>query len=376
MTPEQLAEVRRYNRVDLMCTLADRAVDFAYLAVFAFLLAAPLDAWLKAAGGWWTQCVYARAVAFLLVMMAGHILVSMPLSFYSGYVVEKRFGMSTLTPRRWLKRYAGRMALATVLNVLLLTGVFFLMRFCGAWWWPVAALTFFFFSMILGVLLPVAILPLFYKIEKLEGAELLGRLQNLTAGTSLTLKGVYKMELSAETVKANAMLAGLGASRRVLLGDTLLERFTPEEIEAIFAHEVGHHVHRHLAKMLGLGFFLSFGAFYLMDVFIRVLSAPHGYADLPLTVLPLFMLGLTVLGTFFEPVQNGVSRHFENQSDMYAVRKTSAAAMISAFRKLAIQNKADPDPHWLEVLWMHSHPAIGQRIRRCEEGMRDKEIKK
>ncbi|MDO4550403.1 MAG: M48 family metallopeptidase [Planctomycetia bacterium] len=385
MTSEQLKEAKHYNRLSLTCSLMDRAVDLLYLTVFTFFCAIPVDGWLKDLT--FTpifQNIYVRAACLLLFMTAGHILISLPLSFYDGYVLEKKFGLSNLSMRKWVKRFFAKMILATILNLFLLLTVFFLMHSCGTLWWIVAALAFFCFSMLLGVLLPVTILPLFYKIERLDNPELLTYLERCTYGTSLTLEGVYQMALSEETTKANAMLAGMGKSRRVILGDTLLKNFTWQEIEAIFAHEVGHHVHRHLPKMLFCGLLGSFIIFFVIDIFIRFFfyfmepstsgtgafsffNASFPYADLPEWILPAFLLGITITSTFLEPLQNALSRYFENQSDEYAVKNTSADAMIQAFRKLAIQNKADPDPHWLEVWWMHSHPALAERIRRCEK---------
>ena len=119
------------------------------------------------------------------------------------------------------------------------------------------------------------ILPLFYKIERLEDDELSARFQRLASGTGLTIEGVYRMRLSRETVKANAMLAGLGRTRRVILGDTLLDGFTPDEIEVVLAHEVGHHVYRHIAKFLAGGFVFSFAAFFLCDLVLRLQVARY-----------------------------------------------------------------------------------------------------
>ena len=139
----------------------------------------------------------------------------------------------------------------------------------GPWWWLAAAAVFFVVSVILGQLLPVLVLPLFYKIERLDNAELAERMARLAAGTGLSIEGVYRMGLSEETVKANAMLAGLGRTRRVLMGDTLLDQFTSDEIEVIFAHEIGHHVFRHIRKMIVAGVLYSLLGFWICD---RVLA--------------------------------------------------------------------------------------------------------
>jgi len=168
------------------------------------------------------------------------------------------------------------------------------------------------------------------------------------------------------------MLAGLGRTRRVLLGDTLLDRFTPEEIEVVFAHEVGHHVYRHIPKIILAGILYSAAGFWICD---RLLTAWAGqgagtfdYAHTPVYALPLVMLVLTIFATVLEPLQNSISRRFERQCDQYALEQTgSKASYLSAFRKLARVNKADPDPHWLEVFLFHSHPPIARRLALAEK---------
>ena len=120
-------------------------------------------------------------------------------------------------------------------------------------------------AVVLSRIAPVVILPLFYKIEKLDAPELADRISRLAAGTGLSIEGVYRMDLSAETVKANAMLAGLGRTRRVLLGDTLVQGFSPDEIEVVFAHEIGHHVLHHIRKTIALGVVFSAAGFWICD---------------------------------------------------------------------------------------------------------------
>ena len=155
-------------------------------------------------------------------------------------------------------------------------GLFWLIWTTHGWWWLAAAGAFFLVSVLLGQLVPVLILPLFYKIEKLDAPELAERIGRLAEGTGLSIEGVYRMALSDETVKANAMLAGLGRTRRVLLGDTLLDGFTPDEIEVIFAHEIGHHVFRHIRKMILAGVLASAAGFWVCDRLLGVVVVRGG----------------------------------------------------------------------------------------------------
>lgn len=373
MTDQELAEAKEYGRLGLACTIADRLLDVAFLFVAA-VLALFVDAWLQQAGllaHYWTL----RLASLFLLMTAAHILVSFPLSFYSGFRLEHRFHLSRLGFGAWLWRYAKQLGLAIALGLPLILGLYWLIWTTGPWWWLVATGAFFLVSVVLGQLAPVLILPLFYKIERLEAPELAERIRRVAEGSGLSIEGVYRMALSAETVKANAMLAGLGRTRRVILGDTLLDSFSPEEIEVVFAHEIGHHVFRHIWKLLATGLLASAAGFWICDRLLNAWfsggKATPDYAMLPVGSMPLVMLVLTVFTTLLGPLQNALSRHFERQSDRYALERTGLTdAYRSAFRKLARQNKDDPDPPWLEVLLFHSHPPIGQRLAMAEDGGR------
>jgi len=227
-------------------------------------------------------------------------------------------------------------------------------------------------SVVLGHLGPVLILPVFYRSHPVDDPDLVSRLRTLARGTGLEIRGVYRIDMGQDTSKPNAALAGLGSTRRVLVTDTLLEELTTDEIAAVFAHEVGHHVYRHIRKIILAGILYSALGFWICD---RLLTgwANQGagtfdYAHAPVYALPLVMLILVVFGTVLEPLQNSTSRRYERQCDRYALERTgSKASYLSAFRKLARVNKADPDPHWLEVFLFHSHPPIARRLALAEE---------
>jgi STE24 endopeptidase len=363
LSPEQQAEAKRYGRVSLALTLADMGLDLAFLAVAAFVLARPIDNWLAGYQFPARPQSYQRLLGLFLTIFGLHIFVSLPLSFYSGYVVEHQFGLSTQSLRRWFRNWALSNSLAMALGLVLNAGLFFIMWNTGAYWWLIAAAAFFVVSVLLGQVAPVLILPLFYQVERIENADLTERMQRLAAGTGLTIEGVFRLGLSADTTKANAMLAGLGRTRRVLMGDTLLGRFAPEEIEVIFAHEIGHHVHRHIPKMIAMGLALSLVAFWFLERVLRWWSAIPSAASAPTSSLPLVMFTMTAFMMLLTPVQNAVSRHFERQCDRYALARTrNPVAYRGAFEKLAKLNKTDPDPNPIEVLLLHSHPPIKERL--------------
>lgn len=367
LTTEQLLEAREYGRISLVCDLADKALDVAFLAVAAFVLAVPLDVWLAQ----WLPAATPRLLALFTVITVAHLALSFPLSYFAGFQLERRFALSQQTLGAWLGRYFKRNLLAWALGLVIIPGLYAIIWLVGDWWWLAAAGAFFVVTIILGQLAPVAILPLFYKVERLDNAELAQRMARLAEGTGLSIQGVYRLGLSEETNKANAMLAGLGRTRRVLMGDTLLDRFTSDEIEVIFAHEVGHHVHRHIRKLILVGVLFSVAGFWVCNLALSAWAARNfgtqSMHDLPVATLPLMMLVLTVFSLVLEPLQNAISRHFERQCDRYALERTGLReAYISAFNKLARLNKDDPSPHPVEVFLFHSHPPIAERLAMAE----------
>ncbi len=364
MDRRQQAEAREYNRRSFQCDLLDRLVDVGYLTFAACVLARPLDAWLQQSG---LQSAPLRLVALSLIVTLLHALASLPLAYYSGHRLEHQYGLSRQTFGRWLGRYCKRHGLTMVFGSLLTLGLYSIVWSTGPRWWLVAAGAYFVLSILMGQLMPVLILPLFYKIEPFSDEALNERLAGLAKGTGLSLQGVYRMKMSDETAKANAMLAGLGATRRVILGDTLLDKFSPDEIGIVFAHEVGHHMHRHVPKMIAAGLFYTLLGFGLCDALLRWWATAGGqpldYATLPVWTQPFLTLMLTLFAMVVEPTQNILSRHFERQADTYALDSTrQPAAYRSAFEKLARLNKADPDPNAWEVFLFHSHPPIAERL--------------
>src|SRR5262249_54919833 len=291
-------------------------------------------------------------------------LVTLPLSFWSGFALEHRFDLSTQSAKAWLWKQVKGWLVGGPLGLGLLLGFYELLWSFPQTWWMWATACWLLVTWVFGQLAPVLILPLFYKVTRLEETPLLDRLRHLAEGTGLTIEGVYRLHLSQETRKANAALTGLGRTRRVLLGDTLLEGFSPEEIEVVFAHEIGHHVFRHLPKLVALSLAAAAVGFWLVDRVLVLGASALGYAgSADPAALPLVLLVLTVLSVLLEPIQNAISRAFERQCDRYALERThNATAYQSAFIKLARLNKADPDPHPLVVWLHHDHPPIRERL--------------
>jgi STE24 endopeptidase len=354
-------EVKRYQRLKLQASIAATVLSFIWLALMAFLFGPALGAEYTE---WFGDNDWLRLLVSALVLGVTLELLTLPLEFWAGYVLEHRYQLSNQTIRGWLWKRVKGYLLGGALGLALLYGLYAVLWWTGAWWWLWATAGWLLVTLVLGRLLPVVILPLFYTVRRFDDPALMERLQRLSAGTGLAVEGIYELKLSDETRKANAALAGLGKTRRVLLGDTLLGEFTPEEIEVVFAHEVGHHVHRHLPKMIVVGVALALAGFALVDVVLRQSAGSLGYQGLAdPAALPLLALVLGVFGLVLSPLQNALSRYFETQCDRYAlVRTANPTAYRSAFIKLARLNKSDPDPHPLIAWLFYDHPPIRSRL--------------
>lgn len=361
-------EVKRYQRLKITILFVTSVLSLAWMALLGFVTGPQLG---RHYTEWFGDEQWLRLLASAAVLGVTLELLTLPLDFYSGFVVEHRYQLSNQTFAGWLRKRLKGYAVGGVLGLLLIGGLYWVLWLTGAWWWLFATAGWLIVTLVLGRLLPVVILPIFYKVTPLDDASLLDRLKKLTEGTSLTIEGVYQLHLSEETKKANAALAGLGNSRRVLLGDTLLQQFTPEEIEVVFAHEIGHHVHRHLPKSIAVNVFLSLFGFALVDAILTACAAQLGYSSITdPAALPLLLFVLAVFGLVWAPLLNAVSRFYERQCDRYALDRThNPSAYRSAFIKLAKINKSDPDPHPLVALLFYDHPPIRERLAMADSSL-------
>jgi STE24 endopeptidase len=356
---------KAYSRTKLLLGLASSALSFAFLTVVAFTgIARFAAAWAGsvAGSGYPAFMLFAASLGFA----AG--LLTLPVGFLSGYVVEHRYGLSNQTLARWAWEHLKGMLVGLPIAALVLTGFYFALHtFGGDWWLPLAAaLTL--FSAVLARLAPVLILPLFYTLSPLPEGTLRERIASLCRRAGVEVGGIYSFDMSRNTRKANAAFTGIGRAKRILLGDTLLGAFTEEEIETVFAHELGHRHHRHIMVGMLAGALSTFAGLWAAAGLHRLSLGALGYTGVTDTAsLPLLALWLSLLGLVTAPLGNMLSRFHERQADAYAVAQTrNAAAFASALRKLAASNLADPSPHPAVEFLFHSHPSIARRIRAVE----------
>lgn len=354
-------EIKRYNRIKILVSVASILLGVGFLAgVLLTGFSAVLERWVSGV----TDQAYVGFLLFLLILGGMETVLSLPLSFYGGYVVEHRFGLSNQSLGRWCwEEVKGMLVGVALLTPLMLLFYFFLRRFPVTWWIPVGGL-FFLFSVLLAKLGPVLLFPLFYRFVPVEDASLKHRLERLAEKVGLDVSGMFSFNLSKNTKKANAAFAGLGKTRRVLLADTLLEHFSAEEIEAVAGHELGHYRYGHLWKGILVGLVLSFGGLFVASVLFRLTMEHFGgvWGD-ELAALPLLGLLLMGFGLVTAPVQNAISRHFERQADGFTVELCGGgASFVVALEKLETLNKADREPHPLVEFLFYGHPSLKKRI--------------
>jgi STE24 endopeptidase len=232
-----------------------------------------------------------------------------------------------------------------------------------------AAAIFFAGYALLAMVVPVWIVPLFYRLTPLEDAALRARLMAVAARAGVAVVGVWVADQSKKSRTANAALTGIGRTRRIILFDTLIAHFTPAEIESVLAHELGHHVHGDIRRGLLAQGLLTLVTFWVADRLLRVgvgalgLDGPADPAGLPWLALV-----LTVLGLVAAPLANGFSRWIERQADDFALAMAGEPdAFIGAMERLAALNLAERRPHRLKELLLYSHPAIDRRIARARD---------
>ena len=310
-------------------------------------------------------------LGYLVIFGVISYLVFLPLHVYRGFVLEHQFGLSRLTLAGWLWREAKHVLVSALIGLALIEGLYALLRHAPTTWTVFATIGWVGVSIVLARVFPTWLLPIFYKTSPLVDASLTQRLLTLCQRAHLPVLGVFRVSLSKETRKANAALAGLGRTRRVLLSDTLLEHFSPEEIETVLGHELGHQRHHHIGKLLMLSGVGSFIAFSVVEASSRLWIESldlQGLADL--AGFPTVMLALSLIGLIGLPLQNAISRHFEWQADRFAVTVTTRPrSFAAALRKLGELNLADPKPpRWVEVLF-YDHPPITKRINFAEQNV-------
>lgn len=310
-----------------------------------------------------------RVALYFATLMLCFGIVSAPLSFYGGFVLPRRFGLLRQSLRGWLLDGVKAGVLGLLLGIGVIVFVYWLLASFPELWWLLAAAFLILLTAVMTNLAPIIIVPLFYRMTPLADASLGERLVRLAEKAGTRVVGVFTINLSSKATTGNAALMGLGNTRRIVLGDTLLERYSMEEIEVIVAHELGHHVHRDIARLMALQAVAMLTGFYLVHLVLKV-SVPYfgfnGISDV--AAFPLFALVLGGFALLLEPLSNAYSRYLEGAADGYALTLTdNPRGFTTVMTKLTNQNLSEAQPgRWVELLF-YDHPPYFRRVARARQ---------
>ena len=311
----------------------------------------------------------AYQLALLAAFSAIGGLLDLPMSWWSTFRIEQRFGFNRMTLRLWLLDLAKGTALAAAIGLPLAALVLWIMAVSGGWWWLWAWAAWVGFNLLLLVVYPTLIAPIFNKFEPLADEALKARVQALMQRCGFAARGLFVMDGSRRSAHANAYFTGLGAAKRVVFYDTLLQRLTPAEVEAVLAHELGHFKRRHVAKRIAGIFAASLAALALLGwlagqsgFYTGLGVAPNLAAPNDALALILFMLALPPFGFFLAPLAAQFSRRHEFEADAFACAQADGGALASALLKLHEDNASTLTPDPVYARFYYSHPPAAERL--------------
>ncbi len=361
---DRLHRVRAYTRARTRFGLVVRTLDLAALLAF----------W--AAGGFavldrWTRGLalgpLATGLAFIGVLAVARALLGLPLRWWSTFVVEERFGFNRTTPATFWADTAKGAALAVALGTPLVAALlwFFLHAGAHAWLWAWLATTL--FALAVQLVAPTWILPLFNRFTPLDDGPLRDAIVAYAGSVGFPLEGVFVIDGSRRSTKANAFFTGFGRRKRIALFDTLVRLLETDELVGVLAHEIGHYKRRHVVKGTVLGVAQMGAMLALLSVFLTAPGLFHAFGVAEPSVhagLVFFALLATPLNLVLSLAGHMLSRRWEREADAFALRTTGAGTRLAtALEKLAAETLANPTPHPLHVFLHYSHPPVGERVR-------------
>jgi STE24 endopeptidase len=366
LDPERQKQAKEYARIRRRLWLVDTIFSAVYALLWLFLgWSTSLRDWLTT----FTTNPWLLVPLFVAIFGGIYTLINLPLSYYSGFVLPHRFGQSNQTFKDWVIDQIKGLAIGAPIGLILLELLYLALRVTGELWWLWAAIGMLIFTVLLSNLAPILIMPLFNKYVPLgdEHKELAERLLDLARRANTKVQGVFKFDMSKRTKAANAALTGIGNTRRIVLGDTLINEFSTDEIETVLAHELGHHVHKDIPFLIAFGTLSTTLSLYLASLALNWAIGYFGFTG-PADIAAFPALGLIfgAYGLITMPIDNAVSRWRERMADDYALHATGKReAFASAFTRLANQNLGEVDPETWVVFLFYSHPPLGERIAKA-----------
>jgi STE24 endopeptidase len=362
-----LARMRDYtvesSRFQSLESLADDAILLA-------VLAGGVLPWLCGAIESWNFHAVWSGTLFFGILYAVSVLLDIPFSLYSTFVIEKKYGFSTITPQLWLIDLVKSLVISVILMALLFIPFFALIHWLPQSWWFAAWVFFALFQMLMIWLYPLVIAPLFNKYVPVKDDDLRERIMAMAGQAGLKAEGIFEVDAGKRSRHSNAYFTGLGRSKRIVLFDTLLATHSHDEIVAVLAHEIGHWKLRHVLKQLILMEVVALAGFYLVYLLMGwpYLYETFGFAGpLPYAGLLLAAIVLKPPVFFFTPLGAAISRKYERDADRYVLGLVGSTRYLAqALKRLAKENLANLHPHPTYVAFYYSHPPLAQRVERLQ----------
>jgi len=362
---DELNKIIRYASDNVRFKLVQTTV---IKSLFLFIVISGILPWL-ADGLTNTNFLLAAGVFFAFIGLI-EALAGLPFDYYHSFVIEDRYGFNTKTIKIWISDLIKSSLVTIVLGGLLLSALLLLLKYTGTNWWVWAWAVFLCFQLLVTVLYPTVIAPLFNKFTPLEKNNLKADIEQLAKKEDIEIEGIYQMDASRRTRHTNAYFSGLGKAKRIVLFDSLIQSHSQEEVLSILAHEIGHLKKNHIKKQLIISSIVSLFLFFMASKLItcRVLYESFGFSDTPYYV-GLFLVGILwePVSFFLSPLGMAISRKFEREADYYSIEIIKRAKPLStALKKMAKENLSNLRPHPLYVFFNYSHPPLLERIEYLE----------
>jgi STE24 endopeptidase len=305
---------------------------------------------------------------YFAILYIFYALLTFPLSSLRGYTIEHTYAFSTQTYSAWFKDWVKSTAVSFILGVIIFEVIYLITHISNTLWWLWLSLIMIFFSVVLANLFPVVILPLFYKTTPLENDELKEKISTLCNQAEIRIKGIFTINLSSKTTKANAAVVGLGNTKRILIGDTLLQNYSDDEIIFVCAHEIIHYREHHIWWSILWQSFITLIMFYVFYTIYPFFYGLVGFEKISdIAAFPLFITIFTVLSLVIKPLTSALSRYYERKADKGALDLTRTPdVFINFMAKVCNKQLVIAYPHPIIEWYMYSHPSPGNRIKYAE----------
>lgn len=368
-------QAKEYQKKKIIFKLVGSAIFLTYFLVLIF---SDLSLIIKGKILQFTNSEWQVIAIYIFFVLTAYDLISLPLEFYTSYTFEHKYHFCTQTVGNWFKDHLKSYILSLGFAILIVEGIYWAIRAFPTIWYLIVSVFAILLIILLGYLSPILLTPLFFKLKKIEeDNELAQRLHRMCKKVNTKVKGVYEINFSSKTTKANAYLTGLGNTRRIVIADNLLDNFTVDEAEVVFAHELGHHIHRDILKLIFWSGLMCLGGFYFVSIILEKVSLYFRYGISDIANFPILALSMSILLFLFGLPFNFYSRKREKAADYFALKITKKAdAFITSMAKFTNRDLADAHPHPFIEFLLYTHPSIGKRINYAQEFKKKIELEK